>query len=51
MQNRDFGWAAFDADNDAFYLHATPFSDMDSLTDSSTPDVTGHVLEMLGLII
>ncbi|KAH8846292.1 hypothetical protein MCOR01_003493 [Pyricularia oryzae] len=51
MQNRDFGWAAFDADNDAFYLHATPFSDMDSLTDSSTPDVTGHVVEMLGLII
>lgn len=50
MQNRDFGWAAFDADNNAFYLHATPFSDMDSLTDSSTPDVTGHVLEMLGLM-
>ncbi|TLD28649.1 hypothetical protein PspLS_03489 [Pyricularia sp. CBS 133598] len=50
MQNRDHGWAAFDADNDAYYLHATPFSDMDSLCDSSTPDVTGHVLEMLGLM-
>ncbi|TLD05707.1 uncharacterized protein PgNI_08500 [Pyricularia grisea] len=50
MQNRDSGWAAFDADNDAYYLHATPFSDMDSLCDSSTPDVTAHVLEMLGLM-
>ncbi|KAI6351422.1 hypothetical protein MCOR25_009941 [Pyricularia grisea] len=50
MQNKRGGWAAFDADNNAHYLHATPFSDMESLCDDSTPDVTGHVLEMFGLM-
>jgi len=50
MQNRDGGWGAFDVDNDSLYLNEIPFSDMDSLCDPSTPDVTGRVLEALGLL-
>jgi squalene-hopene/tetraprenyl-beta-curcumene cyclase len=50
MQNRDGGWAAFDLDNDALFLNEIPFSDMDSLCDPSSPDVTGRVLEALGLL-
>lgn len=49
MQNRDGGWAAFDVDNDRLYLNEIPFSDMDSLCDPSSPDVTGRVLEALGI--
>ena len=49
MQNRDGGWAAFDVANDRVYLNQIPFSDMDSLCDPSSPDVTGRVLEALGL--
>jgi squalene-hopene/tetraprenyl-beta-curcumene cyclase len=50
MQNRDGGWAAFDVDNDRLYLNDIPFSDMDSLCDPSSPDVTGRVLEALGIL-
>ncbi len=50
MQGRDGGWGAFDADNDKTFLNDIPFSDMDSLCDPSTPDVTGHVLELLGAL-
>ncbi len=50
MQNRDGGWAAFDKDNDRLFLNEIPFSDMDSLCDPSSPDVTGRVLEALGLL-
>jgi squalene-hopene/tetraprenyl-beta-curcumene cyclase len=50
MQNRDGGWAAFDIDNDKLFLNSIPFSDMDSLCDPSSPDVTGRVLEALGLM-
>ena len=50
MQNRDGGWAAFDLANDREYLNQIPFSDMDSLCDPSSPDVTGRVLEALGLL-
>ncbi len=49
MQNRDGGWAAFDVDNDRLFLNEIPFSDMDSLCDPSSPDVTGRVLEALGI--
>ncbi len=49
MQNRDGGWAAFDRDNDRVFLNEIPFSDMDSLCDPSSPDVTGRVLEALGV--
>ncbi len=50
MQNRDGGWAAFDVENDRLFLNQIPFSDMDSLCDPSTPDVTGRVLEALGML-
>lgn len=50
MQNRDGGWAAFDVDNDRRFLNEIPFSDMDSLCDPSSPDVTGRVLEALGIV-
>ena len=51
MQNRDGGWAAFDINNDARWLHKIPFSDMDSLVDPSTSDVTGRLLECIGLLL
>jgi squalene-hopene/tetraprenyl-beta-curcumene cyclase len=50
MQSRDGGFAAFDVDNDRVFLNEIPFSDMDSLCDPSSPDVTGRVLEALGLL-
>lgn len=51
MQNRDGGWAAFDVNNDKLFLNKIPFSDMDSLCDTSCPDVTGRVLEAMGLYL
>jgi squalene-hopene/tetraprenyl-beta-curcumene cyclase len=51
MQNRDGGFAAFDVDNDKLFLNEIPFSDMDSLCDPSSPDVTGRVLEAFGLVL
>ena len=51
MQNSDGGWAAFECGNDKFFLNKIPFSDMDALCDPSTVDVTGRVLEALGLMI
>jgi squalene-hopene/tetraprenyl-beta-curcumene cyclase len=51
MQNSDGGWAAFDIDNNKLWLNKIPFSDMDSLCDPSSADVTGRVLESFGLMI
>ena len=50
MQNNDGGWAAFDLHNDKLFLNKIPFSDMDSLCDPSTADVTGRILEAFGLV-
>jgi squalene-hopene/tetraprenyl-beta-curcumene cyclase len=50
MQNDDGGWAAFDRNNDKIFLNDLPFSDMASLSDPSTPDIAGRVLEALGLL-
>ena len=50
MQNIDGGWAAFDLHNDRLFLNKVPFSDMDSLCDPSTADVTGRILEAFGLV-
>ena len=50
MQNRDGGWGAFDTGNDHLFLNKIPFSDMNSLCDPSTADVTGRVLEAFGLV-
>ncbi|KAK0704500.1 terpenoid cyclases/protein prenyltransferase alpha-alpha toroid [Lasiosphaeris hirsuta] len=52
MQNkRDGGWAAFDTDNDSYWLNELPFSDMDALCDGSSPDAAGHVLEGFGVLL
>lgn len=51
MQNSDGGWGAFDLNNDKLFLNKIPFSDMDSLCDPSTADVTGRILEAFGLMI
>jgi squalene-hopene/tetraprenyl-beta-curcumene cyclase len=51
MQSRDGGWGAFDVNNDARWLHKIPFSDMDSLVDPSTSDVTGRMLECFGTLL
>ena len=51
MQNNDGGWGAFDWNNDKFFLNKLPFSDMDSLCDPSTPDVTSRITECFGLML
>ena len=51
MQNSDGGWAAFDVNNDKLFLNRIPFSDMDSLCDPSSADVTGRILEAFGLLL
>ena len=51
MQNRDGGWAAFDKENNKLWLNKLPFSDMDSLCDPSTADLTGRIVEAFGLMM
>ncbi|PYH81571.1 squalene cyclase [Aspergillus uvarum CBS 121591] len=51
MQNPDGGWAAFDVENDKLFLNKIPFSDMDSLCDTSCADITGRILEAFGLLV
>jgi squalene-hopene/tetraprenyl-beta-curcumene cyclase len=50
MQGKDGGWGAFDVDNDIKILNQLPFGDLEAMIDPSTPDVTGRVLEMLGMM-
>lgn len=50
MPNSDGGWAAFDLNNNMLYLNEVPYSDMDSLCDPSTADVTGRILGAFGLM-
>jgi squalene-hopene/tetraprenyl-beta-curcumene cyclase len=49
MQSRNGGFAAFDTDNTKAWLNAIPFADLKALIDPPTEDVTGRVLEMLGM--
>jgi squalene-hopene/tetraprenyl-beta-curcumene cyclase len=49
MQNRDGGWAAFDRDIDREVLTKVPFADHNAMLDPSCPDITGRILEALGL--
>jgi len=51
MQSRDGGWAAFDIENNKLFLNKIPFSDMNSLCDPSTADVTARILEAFGLML
>ena len=47
LQSEDGGFAAFDADNDKFYLNNLPFADHGALLDPPTADVTARVISML----
>ncbi len=49
MQSTNGGFAAFDADNTKEWLNAIPFADLKALSDPPTEDVTGRVLEMMGV--
>src|SRR5262249_51474787 len=48
MQNRDDGWAAFDADIDNEVLTKVPFADHNAMLDPSCADITARILEFLG---
>jgi squalene-hopene/tetraprenyl-beta-curcumene cyclase len=48
LQNRDGGWAAFDADIDNEILTKVPFADHNAMLDPSCADITARVLEVLG---
>ncbi len=47
MQSSNGGWAAFDADNEYYYLNQIPFSDHGALLDPPTADVTARCVSML----
>ena len=49
MQSENGGFAAFDTDNTKAWLNHIPFADLKALIDPPTEDVTGRVLEMMGL--
>jgi len=49
MQSRSGGWAAFDKDNDRWYVARIPFSDFGETLDPPSADVTAHAIEMLAL--
>jgi squalene-hopene/tetraprenyl-beta-curcumene cyclase len=49
MQSKNGGFAAFDVDNTKDWLNSIPFSDLKALIDPPTEDVTGRVLEMMGI--
>ena len=48
MQSRSGGWAAFDKDNDRWYVARLPFFDFGETLDPPSADVTAHILEMYG---
>ncbi len=47
MQNRDGGWAAFDADQTRSLPTKLPFCDFGAVVDPPSADVTAHMVEML----
>lgn len=49
MQCKGGGWGAFDVDNDMEILNEIPYGDLKAMIDPPTADLTGHVLEMLGV--
>jgi len=48
MQSRNGGWGAFDKDNNKGPLAQIPFADFGEFLDPPSPDVTAHMVEMLG---
>jgi len=49
MQSKNGGFASFDKDNTKEWLNAIPFGDLKALVDPPTEDITGRVLEMMGV--
>jgi squalene-hopene/tetraprenyl-beta-curcumene cyclase len=47
MQSRNGGWAAFDVDNNYYYLNNIPFADHGALLDPPTEDVGARCVSML----
>jgi squalene-hopene/tetraprenyl-beta-curcumene cyclase len=47
LQSENGGWAAFDADNEYYYLNQIPFADHGALLDPPTEDVTARCVSML----
>ena len=47
MQSKNGGWAAFDADNEHYFLENIPFADHGALLDPPTADVTARSVSML----
>ncbi|HXG78247.1 MAG TPA: squalene--hopene cyclase [Methyloceanibacter sp.] len=47
MQSKNGGFAAFDADNEYYYLNQIPFADHGALLDPPTEDVTARCVSML----
>ena len=47
MQCRNGGFAAFDVDNDSYWLYDIPFCDFGAVIDPPSVDVTAHVVELL----
>jgi squalene-hopene/tetraprenyl-beta-curcumene cyclase len=50
MQCNNGGWAAFDRNNNKRFLEKVPFADFMTPLDPTSPDVTAHVLELLGRV-
>src|SRR5262245_26655311 len=49
MQCRSGGWAAFDRDNTMDWWNRMPYGDLKAMIDPPTADLTGRVLELLGV--
>jgi len=47
--NKEGGWAAFDIDNDQYWLNELPYADLKAMIDPNTSDVTARVVEMVGV--
>jgi squalene-hopene/tetraprenyl-beta-curcumene cyclase len=47
MRSKSGGWAAFDADNECYYLNYIPFADHGALLDPPTADVSARCVGLL----
>jgi squalene-hopene/tetraprenyl-beta-curcumene cyclase len=50
MQSSSGGWAAFDRNNTLTFLNWIPFADHGAMVDYPTADITGRMLEAIGLL-
>jgi squalene-hopene/tetraprenyl-beta-curcumene cyclase len=50
MQSRNGGYGAFDTDNHADFLNRIPFADMEAMIDPPTEDLSGRLLELMGIV-